>query len=336
MAIIEATRPEELYELGTPEELKAQYRRLSSEHHPDKGGNTEDFQKVKELYEAALKKVAENKPWDSGKCVSWWRDSSLLKLNYLWSRQFEIGKQYVSNGKVLYHIEPGNEDLLEVAKKNIAYCRNIAGPNEKLAEVNSWILPEPVTTDVGSSALMLTKDEKIVPLRAVLDKVKRFEPVHAAWAIGRLMHILCMLEWKKLMHGDISVDSLYVNLENHSLHLYGGWWYSASIGGDLIALPPRSMRLAPSSMILSSYAKMGDQRIDFECARQVAIELLGASSATELRMMKDVPQKLADFLVNPFVAPTATDLYPQWEKARDAAFGKRKFIVFDQPSNLFN
>jgi hypothetical protein len=31
----------------------------------------------------------------------------------------------------------------------------------------------------------------------------------------------------------------------------------------------------------------------------------------------------------PFAAPTATELYNQWEKARDASFAKREFVIFN-------
>ena len=53
-------------------------------------------------------------------------------------------------------------------------------------------------------------------------------------------------------------------------------------------------------------------------------------------MRKDVPANLTDFLSSPFTAPTAIELYKQWESARDAAFGARKFVTFETPANLYN
>ena len=40
---------------ATPEAIEASYRRKRSEHHPDKGGDPEQFQRVQRAYEAATK-----------------------------------------------------------------------------------------------------------------------------------------------------------------------------------------------------------------------------------------------------------------------------------------
>ena len=61
-----AKRPEDLFEYGDIDDIKAAYRRLASAHHPDKGGDAADFQLVKNLYEAALKKIESGEPWDDG------------------------------------------------------------------------------------------------------------------------------------------------------------------------------------------------------------------------------------------------------------------------------
>ena len=35
---------------ATPDEIKRAYRKLASQHHPDKGGDTAKFQQVEEAY----------------------------------------------------------------------------------------------------------------------------------------------------------------------------------------------------------------------------------------------------------------------------------------------
>lgn len=47
----------ELFECKTKAELKKAYRKLSKTHHPDKGGNPEDFKLLTETYESILKVV---------------------------------------------------------------------------------------------------------------------------------------------------------------------------------------------------------------------------------------------------------------------------------------
>ena len=92
-----AKRPEDLFEYGDIDDIKAAYRRLASAHHPDKGGDAADFQLVKNLYEAALKKIESGEPWDDGASVSWSISGSKFNMKYNFARPFEIGTMYSSH-----------------------------------------------------------------------------------------------------------------------------------------------------------------------------------------------------------------------------------------------
>ena len=35
---------------ATPDEIKKAYRKMAAKHHPDRGGSTEEFQKIEEAY----------------------------------------------------------------------------------------------------------------------------------------------------------------------------------------------------------------------------------------------------------------------------------------------
>jgi hypothetical protein len=339
--VLTARRPEDLFEYGDIDDIKAAYRRLASAHHPDKGGDAADFQLVKNLYEAALKKIESGEPWDDGASVSWSISGSKFNMKYNFARPFEIGTMYSSRERVMFLLSESFADLGGESKKLMDSNRANPGPvgNERLRETNRWILPEPfpnlpAAISGSKTCIMLRKEKDIHPLRSVMDATGgQIPPVHAAWMIGRLMHVLCYLEWRGVVHGDISVDNFFVHLSNHSMHLYGGWWYSRPAGAKLLALPNRSIRLSPPHIIKK---KVADKKLDWELARHTAVEILGAASPTELRMRKDVPANLTDFLSSPFTAPTAIELYKQWESARDAAFGARKFVTFETPANLYN
>jgi hypothetical protein len=329
--MIDATRPEELFEYGSARHITTQYRRLAKLHHPDKGGTTADFQLLKDLYELAIKKVEASEPWDNGSDVTFAFDGTTLRLKYEFARNLEVGRMFVSRGRVLYLLDAPFADLGEAGRALMEANRLHPGPigtrdtNLKLLprqvpQTASWRLPPTI--------VVLSKEPDVRPLRALLDLHGPMPAVHTAWMIGRLMHLLCYLEWRGIVHGDISVDSLFVNTDDHSLHLYGGWWYARTSGERFVALPARSVRLCPPDVLLASRA---DKRLDFELARHTAIEILGVPSATELRMRKDVPTQLADFLSAPFTASSAMELYSQWEKARDSAFGERKFVKFNVP-----
>ena len=55
---------------ASPEEIKKAYRKLASQHHPDKGGDTVMFQKIEEAYRALsdpnLKEQYDNPSMDQG------------------------------------------------------------------------------------------------------------------------------------------------------------------------------------------------------------------------------------------------------------------------------
>ena len=321
-----AKTPEELFEYSDADGLKTQYRKLARQYHPDKGGSAADFQLIKDLYDQALVKISTEAPWDTGKAVTWRVGGRSFTLKYRRRLDAGIGRAYSGQTRVLYLLDESYADLGKDTFLLMRENRANAGPTDHLKEVNGWILPDPINEPRGDAALMLTKDEDIHPLRAVLEAYPKIDAASAAWMIGRLMHILCFLEWRGIVHGDLSVDSLFVNLKNHSLHLYGGWWFSRKKGQRFAALPNRSIRLCPSDIMKE---KLADKRLDFELARHTACEILGAPSPTELRMRKDLPAALVQFLVSPFAAPTATELYNQWEKARDASFAKREFVIFN-------
>lgn len=54
-----------LPETATPDDVKARWRELASEHHPDKGGDAEQFHEYRTAYEKALREASEPKPCDS-------------------------------------------------------------------------------------------------------------------------------------------------------------------------------------------------------------------------------------------------------------------------------
>jgi len=52
---------------ATPEEVRAEWRRLASINHPDKGGDATEFARLRVLYVAALSEA--NEPKDCPQCL---------------------------------------------------------------------------------------------------------------------------------------------------------------------------------------------------------------------------------------------------------------------------
>lgn len=61
---------------ATPEEVRAEWRRLASINHPDKGGDAAEFMRLRVLYVAALSEA--NEPKDCPQCLG----SGKIKQSY--------------------------------------------------------------------------------------------------------------------------------------------------------------------------------------------------------------------------------------------------------------
>ncbi len=86
---------------ATPDEIKKAYRKLAMQHHPDKGGDPEKFQKITEAYES-LKDPAKRMQYDrfgSGKQP----DYSEMDLNDLFSQFFNnsFNQNFRSNARAV-------------------------------------------------------------------------------------------------------------------------------------------------------------------------------------------------------------------------------------------
>ncbi len=325
--MLKAERFEELFEYGDEASITRQYRQHRNRHHPDRGGSDEDFIKVQKFYEEALNNVRNNMPWQTATAVIWNTATKSFSLNVLRKRPFSLGDIYESNAKILYTYHKGNEYLAERALKAYSWVEKDLGPSETLRTTNRGVFPN-VDREKSSckapAAILLKKENHVLPLRLILDKHGPFEQVHALWVIGRMMHILTYLSYAKIMHGALSVDNFYVSTKEHSLHLYGGWEYAHKIGDKLEYLPSESVKLCSSGMLKN---KIAESSLDWECARYAISEVMGHKSPAELRMDKKFNNRLSSFLSLPFSAKSAFDLYLNWEKLRDS-FGTRRFVEF--------
>lgn len=51
-----------LPDTATPDEVKAKWRELCMIHHPDRGGNSVEFNTIRKAYRAAMEEASEPKP----------------------------------------------------------------------------------------------------------------------------------------------------------------------------------------------------------------------------------------------------------------------------------
>lgn len=306
----------DLFNYSTTEaEIHTQYKRLAMKLHPDRGGTNEEFSTLNTLYYKALDAVKSNSPY--------WLSSSSIQLNnhqsyeYLWKIETESHTTFSCKEHIVFVDSKHNADLIENANHIIEYCHttlnnttndNIKHTQETIPKFQKY-----------ENILVTTKPVNFHPLQLVMSKYV-LRPEDVAWIVGRLMHFMNFFEWVGVMHGSISIENIWVDLDHHRIGLFGGWQYSRKYNTKLLALPKESAKFLSGKPI-------ANPNIDRDCIRELIINLFGGKSIASLKMNKQIPRPVIEFLNTPF-RKSAFDTYQNWESMRDAGFGPRKFMVF--------
>ena len=127
----------------------------------------------------------------------------------------------------------------------------------------------------------------------------------------------------QISHNDLSLDTLFVCPEHHTVCVLGGWWYASTIGKKLKALPQRTIINAPSVLINSKLAML---ETDPELVRLTGRELLGNANGVHLMLDTSIPRGLVSWLRLPGRGHAIKD-YAEWrDKILPDSFGPRKFV----------
>lgn len=319
-AILVAKRPEELFS-GDLDEAKDLYRKLANRWHPDKpGGNAEVMARVNDLYEVAVERI-KNGVWGGKSSVKFkLKNGKELRFQYLVSRPFEFGQTYIGDTHVSTLFEKERVAFAEAAEKS---TRKFSFASDKMREEMERFLPKDVKTFELEDGRVLVKTPKAEDLVALRDVFEHFggtmDSKHVAWVGSGLHNIACYLGWAKLVHANISLDSVFISPASHGVALLGGWWYAAKEDARLTHLPSRTYAFLPWEVRTH---KRATYLIDQEMIRATLRELLGDIDGTKL---KD-PPALVSWLKTP-AEGAPVDIYRSWHAVLTPAFGKRRFTV---------
>jgi curved DNA-binding protein len=97
---------------STPDEIKRAYRKLASQHHPDKGGNTAEFQKIQSAYET-LSDPIKRLQYDNPAPQFLGRGGDQFGMHDLFKQAFGFGQQPQRRNHVRMNL---NISLLDVAR----------------------------------------------------------------------------------------------------------------------------------------------------------------------------------------------------------------------------
>ena len=312
-------KPERLFAArgGT---VKKEWHALAALWHPDRNPleprACEVLQHINVLHQAALQKLAAGR----------WEGSGVLRLRdrdlaYQQKRRFELGEVYIGKAFAAYALEKAYRNLFEACLRTIGGFRYA---DEGMKKEVSRALPRLVEVEETADRLILIVRRRpdMVALASLIDHFGgRLEAKHAAWIVSGLLNLACYLEWAGLMHGAIEPDTVFVSPRHHTVALLGCWWYAAPAGAKLRALPQRTLDAVPP---IVAGAKRAACAVDGELIRQLAREMLGDPGGTKLLRDGSVPRPFAQWIAHPPASPAYAD-YCNWEKAREASFGARKF-----------
>lgn len=250
------------------------------------------------------------------------RNNRVTILNYRKKHAFELGTCYYGDSNVLYMVRQEYADLFNAARKAIA---DIRYQNDEVRKRASILLPRDVKTFetvCDHCVMVIPKTEDVYRMD---DLIRAYPPgtVHAAWMISRMHYIACVLEHSGIMHGDISMETMFVSPKHHTCLLLGGWWYAAKEDARINALPTRTHRYAPRHV---TEARKASTRVNQILLRQTGLDLLGDPSGRSLK--GSVPQAVLDHLILPPGSSAIND-YATWQDTvMPRGFGARRFTEF--------
>ncbi len=318
---IPLTEPERLF--GKPDDIRSVFHILAMQWHPDRPtGDTEVFQHINDLHAKAVD-IAEAGMWKTPGELKFSVGTKHYTLHYFKSFDFELGTGYLSETTVTYVIRQEFADLAENARKVI---NNFTFPDKETERVMRMYLPKIKgyyeTTD--SIVLMIEKPADLIRMRDLLDHLGgKVDSRHVAWMVSRMMMHCEYMEWANITHNDLSLDTLFVCPEHHTVCVLGGWWYSVPVNAKPLALLQRTINHAPSEVIRDKKTSVAT---DLELARLTARELLGNANGIHLMHDKNIPAPMVNWL-RLVSAGNAMKDYTQWrEHILGDSFGKRKFV----------
>src|ERR1019366_9493031 len=135
---------------------------------------------------------------------------------------------------------------------------------------------------------------------------------HVAWILSRLHNLACYLHVSKLVHHEISLDTVFINPKDHSVALLGGWWYARPSGASLKQVSKRTHGLLPWKAQLK---KKATRLTDSELFRATGRELMGT---------RKKPKAMVDYL-NTVTLDNAIKNFSEWSTMLEESFGPRKF-----------
>lgn len=317
--------------LGTPEQIRALYRRLVLQWHPDRNPDpraNDVFVHLKTLYSHAVALAGGRtaRKSDSVGISETVTDSKGQTFRFVAQAQepFELGCFFRGKASLAYRVGPAHGDLFKnFVERSTRFAFANAGMKEQMAPLLPQLHAHPWGEQGGM--VVLKRDPVAVRLSDLAQYYRAhsaaFPPEHAAWIISGLFNLACYLEHIQVAHHGIDLTSVWVVPQRHTVHLWGGWFYAQPFGHRLTAMPSQSADMVPTRYLQEKVAGPG---ADLALIRALGRELLGDRRGQRLPPSA-APKPFIDALLSP-VGASAVEDYRAWKRVLTASFGPPKFV----------
>ena len=300
--------------------IKEKYREYAKLIHPDVCSDkcaTEAFEKLSKLYSKALENIGSG-IWEESKTL--WIHGESKGIKYLDEHHFELGKRYTTNDKIIYVFDPGREKYFKQYLNSSTWFKY---PDPRMEKEFQSILPQHIqhkftTIYISKSSLEYPMD---LFVKAYKDKLTGRD---IAWMTSRMCNLLCFLHYNNIVHNGIKLDNLFINPDAHTIHLYGGWWYTVGIDKKMIGTSKDIYDIMPST---AKTLNLASPMTDIESVKLMFRKIIEGN--------KDIPDS-----IRRWINSGSTDMpvmeFRRWDDALHEAYGKREFKVFDSdPKDIY-
>lgn len=324
--ILKALEPGELF-TDDLQIMKEEYTRLARIWHPDVNDNSETAHKVmtriNTLFHQGLELIRRGRWSKPGYLKLRSLDGKIHELTYRRSLDFELGTMYIGERAVLYLLTEANRAFYE---NGVRALEGLGFADDRMRKEVARYLPQGLgrfeTVD-HCWGLVVGKTPDVLLLKDVLRYYEgRVDVRHTAWILSSLYNLACYLDYSRLAHNAITMDSYFISLQQHNGALLGGWWYATPQGGRMAGVPEQIYSVLPPRV---REEKRGDVQTDLEAIRLIGRELLGDRTGSRLAESGEVPEALLHWLRSA-PAESAWEEYSRWKSVLERSFGARRFV----------
>lgn len=217
-------------------------------------------------------------------------DDQTFAIDYQFFYEEDNVKTYITQSSVVFVFEKKDIDKVSKFKEGIELLQYPSADMKGLSSCFPSIKMEAELED-GRYLLAVSKEENAYPLFAF----GSIAPVHVAWIVSRLENMACVFEYSQLVHGGMSMNTVFINTRTHQAFLLGGWWKARKKFNIM-------------------------DKKDLYDIRKVANQVMG-------ELKGEAPKEFIDFVKG---AP-ATEAYSDfslWDTVIEKGFGGHKFVKF--------